>query len=207
MQHLKSENGTARANEMQRFFKRRVFSPLGIDNGEAWVAGGACRQWLQTGDVPNDCDFDLWCRNSSDANAVIERALERGCKETSRNSRVVNLRTTSGAWIQVVMSRYFESLEETVNSFDFTVCRFGITPGGRFVFDESAFEDLAMMRLNVRVADLAADSLYRAFKYSRKGFRICGGNVQTLVKEIVRQANSGELDINNSDSWYESRID
>lgn len=80
---------------------------------------------------------------------------------------------------QLIMKRYYQNATELLNSFDFTICRFGfelfdINNAGfmtrRFALNKSDMIDLQKRHLRIHRIEYPVATLNRVHKYMKKGF-------------------------------------
>jgi len=149
-----------------------------------WIAGGAPLRWYQ-GQVVEDNDIDVFCRNAVQAQKVIERVKSYGRFEVKHESdNAVTIRyhrkdEYATAWtIQIITRRYFESLQDVLNNFDITVCQIGTT-GTEWVLNPMTARDIR--ERNLRFTEpLHADAVKRLTKYWTYGYRPVPGTIEAI---------------------------
>jgi hypothetical protein len=176
----------------EKYFDKMIFEPLGI-NGNAWIAGGCLREWLQEKRIAKGCDVDVWCRNEAEADRIRKEAKKAKWTLTAELPTSLNYKTNKGQWVQIIRQHYFDGPVETIAAFDFTVCAFALTSSGAFWMHQSSLLDMAMMRLMVIDLQFPQSTLRRTYKYAEKGYRICGGELGKVVDAIVAEAKEKEL--------------
>lgn len=177
----------------EEYFDKLVFEPLGI-NGNAWIAGGCLREWLQEKRIVKGCDIDVWCRDAKEVERIRKSAKDSKWTLTVELPTSLNYKTPKGHWVQIIKQHFFDGPVETISAFDFTVCAFALTSGGAFWMHQSSLLDMAMMRLKVIDLQFPQSTLRRTYKYAEKGYRICGGELGKVVDAIVAEAKQKELE-------------
>lgn len=155
-----------------------------IDHGP-WIAGGACLRWFQGHPVGNS-DIDVFCRSPKQAKDVIDRikSYQRyQVKHNSENAVTIEHRNKSmwedhDTWtIQVIVRRFFNSLDEVIDNFDITVCQVG-TGGTEWVLGKHTARDIR--EKNLRFAKLQPDAPKRLTKYMTYGYRPVEGTFEQI---------------------------
>ena len=92
-----------------------------------------------------------------------------------------------GLHVQLIKGRYFRSLREMVESFDFTVCSIGVSYGGEIEYHNQFFAALWSMTLRANCMSCPTNSLARMVRYMGKGFTPGEGLLTTLTRAVARQ--------------------
>lgn len=164
------------------------FLPKLSENGP-WLAGGAIRKTL-AGEVL-DSDYDFFFKDEEQ----MKRASEfLGChanfisvKENEYNkcfklfSQLDHLKEIT---IQLIHFQYYETLEECLNSFDYTICQMGFD-GTNLVFGDYTLYDFARKRLVVNKITYPVGSLRRLIKYTKQGFYACDGTLGEFLQTVI----------------------
>lgn len=189
------------------YFNKKLFNKfrkLGILPTDCWVAGGAVRDFFSKGYVSYQGDYDLYFKNKDNADKVERLILGDTVKESviKSNPEIIfksNLLTRiiyEGKRLDLV-KRYFPSMEDTIDAFDFTVCCCA-TNGEEIKVHPTFFADLAKKRLVINKIFYPLSTLQRVQKYIKKDFTICNGG----LLEIARTIN--KLDLSNpSENTFE----
>lgn len=154
-----------------------------VDQGP-WIAGGACLRWYQNQPV-GESDIDVFCANAKQAAEVIERIKSYGrhsVKFESENAVTLSYHSKESwtqSWtIQVITRRYFNSLEEVINSFDISVCEVG-TAGNEWKLGTFTARDIRERNLRFKMP-LQPDAMKRLVKYWTYGYRPIDGTVDAI---------------------------
>lgn len=152
-------------------------TPAVSPSKDTWIAGGAIRQWFNSGESMSD--VDVFGKNQEALDNFIKEKLWAAQKLSEQQH--LSSFSLNGQLIQVIKYSYYENITSLLDSFDFTVCQFAWD--GQDVYStESAI--VSVLRKHLRVhkitKELAVDSLRRAFKYQRKGYEPCLGTIKDL---------------------------
>ncbi len=144
----------------------------------SWVAGGSVRRWFSGEKQDSDIDVFLADKDSLprlvEVNGLVERVRYK--------DRVVMFKNSP---VQVILEPQFGNMRECIDHFDFTICQFA-WDGNEIISGVEAI--LSVMRKNLAIHSVQAgyevDTLRRAFKYQRCGYRPCIGTIRDLVASI-----------------------
>jgi hypothetical protein len=174
-------------NAVERYNKI-ILTELKEAGINTWIAGGAIRDYFMG--VKITTDYDLFFPNEEeyekaknffkDKEAEVKWESENGMK-VRYNGRTYDL-----------VKKFFETPQATIDAFDFTVSMFSVD-SERVYHGESSFIDLAKRQLMFNKITYPASSMSRAFRYYKKGFSMCQGEMKKLVESIQ----SMEIDKNN----------
>lgn len=149
-----------------------------------WIAGGAPLRWYQDLLV-GDSDIDVFCRDVRQAQRTIEQVKNYGrfvSKHQSDNAvtlKYFKKDDISVSWnIQIIVRRYFNSLQDVLDHFDMTVCQIGTT-GKEWILNPSTAQDIREKNLRFNYP-LHADALKRLTKYWTYGYRPVPGTIESI---------------------------
>ena len=150
-----------------------------------FAAGGAFTKW----DKPIN-DIDLFFKSQGDFDAYDTFFKENLCpviRET-KNSRTFEYK---GVKFDLVRSRFYSSLKEVIDSFDFVTCCAGISFSGSFI---EGFESHPNWHhsnhtkaLEVQKIQFPVHSLRRALKYTAQGYYLCHGGMLQIIDAIRKE--------------------
>lgn len=151
-----------------------------------WLAGGSLRRTL-LGQEP-DSDFDFFFKNSEQLDQFAKLCEKIGLEKTSDKDHYLQFEgIVSGSKlpvkVQAIRFAYYQSAEEVIDSFDFTICQFAYD-GVSLICGDTALWDLGRKRLAVHKITFALSSMRRILKYSSQGFYACPGAMISLLKAI-----------------------
>ncbi len=144
-----------------------------------WLAGGALRDYFAG--VKVDTDYDLFFPNETEYEKakVYFKAKECSVKWESDNGMKI---VYNGKTFDLV-KKFFENPNETINAFDFTVSMFAVDTQTVY-YGETTFIDLAKRQLMINKITYPASTMSRAFRYYKKGFSMCLGEMKKLIESI-----------------------
>jgi hypothetical protein len=145
-----------------------------------WIAGGSIRDYFMG--VPIKTDNDLFFPD-------LENYSK--CAEWFRKKDGVSVKWESEHGMKVVYNKrtfdlikhYFSGPKECIDAFDFTVSMFAVD-NERVYFGDSSFIDLAKRQLMINKITFPASTMSRAFRYYKKGFLMCHGEMRKIVEAI-----------------------
>lgn len=154
-----------------------------------WIAGGAALRWWQNQPV-GESDIDVFCANAKQAETIIENIKQYGRwqrKYESDNATTLsywNKEKSSKPWtIQIIKRRYFNSLQEVIDSFDMTVCEIG-TSGNDWLLGKETAKDIRERNLRMK-HPLQPDALKRLTKYWTYGYRPVEGILEAVQNNPI----------------------
>lgn len=150
-------------------------------NGQKFVmAGGAVRALVTN--LPVTTDYDLFFYNQNDFDCMAE-SLKAVAQETAKTQHHTTY-LYEGKKIQLIKMRFYQSIEDLLDSFDYTICQLAITDTNLYCGDTSLW-DLARRKLVVHKITFATASVRRMLKYAQQGFTICQGAIGKLLNEVT----------------------
>lgn len=144
-----------------------------------WLAGGAIRDYFMG--IPVATDYDIFFPNETEYQKCAVYLKAKGCEikwESDNGMKVLY----NGKKFDLV-KKFFPTPQETIDAFDFTVSMFAVDCDAVY-FGESSFIDLAKRQLMLNKLPFPASTMSRAFRYYKKGFRMCSGEMKKLVEAI-----------------------
>jgi hypothetical protein len=151
-----------------------------------WVAGGLVRRAIQgERGVESDVDYFFSCsQQMADAQKML---VDGGASVTRQTDDTVSLSVRWNATdvaVQLVAIKYYASLTEVLDSFDFTICQCG-TDGENLVVGEFTLWDIARKRLALHRLTYGTATLQRLIKYGRSGFTACSGVLSDILERAI----------------------
>ena len=189
------------------FFDKLLLSELRLINCDAFIAGGALREYFLNKKITTD--VDVYFKNDAELNkakewflnpeycpieTIINRSPEDKRNEIARfvyNRPIGKLINESKAAYKIeynglkidLVKKIRGSATAAIQSFDFTVASIAIDHENLY-FDSSYFIDLVNRDLIIKSYHHPLSTLYRLQKYIKMGFTISTENLFTLAKEI-----------------------
>ena len=144
-----------------------------------WLAGGALRDYFMG--IAIKTDYDLFFPNEAEYNKAKDHFKKQGSeiKWESENGMKVKYK---GKTFDLV-KKFFETPQATIDNFDFTVSMFAVDHE-KVYHGETTFIDLAKRQLMINKITYPASTMSRAFRYYKKGFSMCLGEMRKLVEAI-----------------------
>lgn len=160
-----------------------------LSSSGPWLAGGALRRTL-LGQEP-DSDFDFFFRDADQLLDFTHGLETRGLTKVRETEHHVHYRGRIGDLggerdVQCIRFRYYQTADEVIDSFDFTVCMFAFD-GSTLTAGDMALWDLGRKRLAVHKLTYPLASMRRLLKYGRQGFFACNGCLSTLLTETAER--------------------
>lgn len=164
----------------------------------SWLAGGAIRRTIIK--QPLDSDFDFFFTDVDAKNNFVKNAESKGfvkTRETKHHTQLEGIIPDSKLpiIIQAINFQYYTSLDDVLDSFDYTVTQFGFD-GENLVTTPYALWDLGRKRLAIHKITYPVATMRRMLKYGKQGFTACGGCMADLYRKTLENPLAlGELDI------------
>jgi hypothetical protein len=165
-------------NAVERYGKL-ILNELKEANINCWIAGGALRDYFAG--VKVNTDYDLFFPNEIEYEKARTYFKAKECFikwESNNGIKIVY----NGKTFDLV-KKFFASPKETINAFDFTVSMLAVDSGNLY-YGETTFMDLAKRQLMINKITYPASTMSRAFRYYKKGFSMCLGEMKKLVESI-----------------------
>lgn len=158
---------------------------LGADG--PWLAGGALRRTL-LGQEP-DSDFDFFFRDAEQMARFAADMEVMGLREAKKTEHHIQFRGAVGDSkierdFQLINFAYYNSAEDVINSFDFTICQFAYD-GDLLTSGEFSLWDLGRKRLAVNKITFPVSTMRRLLKYAHQGFNACPGALAAILRETA----------------------
>lgn len=156
-----------------------------------WLCGGAVRRFVSN--VPLDSDFDLFFSSKEQHDQVVDWMKKKKAKLLSSN----DFNTTyllNELKIQLIHINYYENIAEVLESFDFSLCKFGFD-GEDLTLGDWTLWDVARKRLVPENITYATSTLRRIIKYTNQGFTICSGGLAHILQSVVDNPEKIQQDI------------
>ena len=163
-------------NAVERFGKI-ILNELKERKITAWVAGGVLRDYFAGSRISSD--YDLFFPDQDNYDKTMAYFTERGAEIIWDSHNGAKLKHDGKTFD--LIKKFFSSPQDTINQFDFTVCMFAVDYD-RVYYGETAFMDLAKKQLMINKITYPASTISRAFRYYTKGFRMCKGEMKTMIE-------------------------
>lgn len=168
--------------------------------GKAWIAGGFLSNLF---DEKSPADIDIFFGDDDSFYNVIE-LIENGdfgeyeiSGGDENGDKIENLAENEAVRyidfiyigqedrpkIQLIKTRIYETPEEVIDSFDFTVTQFALC-GQSIVCNPVSLMDMPRKRIVPHQITFPSSSLRRMIKYTKKGFFACPGALEELATQV-----------------------
>ena len=183
---IQLENAVARYGKI-------ILTELKEAGVKTWIAGGALRDYFMA--VKITTDYDLFFPNEGEYEKAktFFKAKEAEVKWESDNGMKVKY---NGKTYDLV-KKFFESPQSTIDAFDFTVSMFAVD-NEKVYYGETTFIDLAKRQLMINKITYPASTMSRAFRYYKKGFSMCQGEMKKMVEAIQAMPKEEKQDENGN---------
>lgn len=182
-------------NAVERYGKL-ILNELKEVNVKCWIAGGVLRDYFSG--VDSNTDYDLFFPNVMEFEKANIYFKAKGCEvkwESDNGMKIIY----EGRTFDLV-KKFFNSPQETIEAFDFTVSMFAVDTE-RVYHGDTSFIDLAKRQLMFNKITYPASSMSRAFRYHKKGFSMCLGEIRKLIEAIqAMPTTETEIKENQSDT-------
>lgn len=149
---------------------------------DTWIAGGAIRSSILN-KKPND--IDVFGKSEEAVDNFIEENLSNGKKVYDSGMIRTYKIQRDEEWKVQVMSRFYDSIQDCLDSFDFTICQFAKNNDLTFANPDGIIHTFRKkLVINNIQEDFAVDTLRRIQKYVKKGFEICDGGLLQIANSI-----------------------
>lgn len=142
-----------------------------------FIAGGCIRDYFMFGYTKSD--IDVFFKNQEDYDKMDNYLTGKDIISDTKNAKMIKY----GKYKIHLIKRFFNSAQEGIDNFDYTVCCAAIEKG-QLITHESFFIDLASRRLVINKLLYPLSSMERMQKYFKKGFTICNGGILEIAKAL-----------------------
>jgi hypothetical protein len=165
-------------NAVERYNKI-ILTELKDAGVNCWLAGGAIRDYFMGVKINTDYDLFFPSKEEYDKCAVFFKAKDAAIKWESDNGMKVSY---NGRTFDLV-KHFYPGPQECIEAFDFTASMLAVD-SEKVYHGETTFIDLAKRQLMINKLPFPASTLSRAFRYYKKGFSMCLGEMAKLIKAI-----------------------
>lgn len=174
-----SENTLEQRIELIRKLNNMFRDHIEIEDN-FYMAGG-CFDWSR-----ELSDVDVFFQSEDDFHNVIKELDEFAIRVRVTDNSSSYL--WKGIKFDIVKSKFYNSVEEVIESFDFVNCMAGIDcHSSKFISHKDWYTVNKQKRLAIHKITYPMASLRRAFKYAAKGYFVCHGSMLRLAEAIKGQ--------------------
>jgi tRNA nucleotidyltransferase/poly(A) polymerase len=160
----------------------------------AWVAGGIVRDYFLGNKMTSD--FDLFFPDEKNFKKAFKHMKKKGGEIVFETENGVKVKYNGRVFDLV--KKYFKNPQESIEAFDFTVSMLAVD-NEKVYHGPSTFIDLSKKQLMFNKITFPASTLRRSFKYYKKGFTMCAGEMKRLLESIQRMDPPKDDDEGESD--------
>jgi len=173
----------------------KLMEVLPIPNENRWIAGGAIRRTLIKMNL--DSDVDYFFRNEESFKEFTQEIELMGgvCTASNEHQKTFALTVNKkGILVQAIKIQFYDSIEDTLDSFDFTITQFGYD-GENLFCGEYSLWDLSRRKLALHKLTYGVSTVRRMIKYTKQGFTACNGALIAILETIANNPELIEADI------------
>lgn len=146
-----------------------------------WIVGGTIRRLLEFKDFTTD--LDIMFKNEAQYEDYCAWLREHGAQIIDESPRQSTYKY-KGWEIQPIKAVFSNTLRQTLEKFDFTICQFGFD-GENLIWGDHSMEHLKEKKLVFNESNDYISSLRRAFKYANQGFFMDHDAIAKFLKNVV----------------------
>ena len=165
-------------NAVERYGKL-ILNEMKDANINCWLAGGALRDYFMG--VPVKTDYDMFFPNEIEYEKARTYFKAKDCEIKWESDNGCKIKYKDCTYDLV--KKFFADPQTTIEAFDFTVSMFAVDTENVY-YGETTFMDLAKRQLMINKITYPASTMSRAFRYYKKGFSMCLGEMKKLVEAI-----------------------
>lgn len=182
-------NNYGLTNKFENSFLQSPFMRFVLQQKDVYVAGGIVRRLIDNQSM--NSDVDLFFNSEDSLNAILNKLETLNAK--LKKSNIFNSTfELDNQEIQLIHIDYYDSMEKLLDSFDFTICQFGID-NDRIYTNELSLFDLGRRRLLPHKITYPLASMRRVIKYTKQGFYACEGCLVTIMSAAIENPDWGEV--------------
>lgn len=165
-------------NAVERYGKI-ILTELKEAGVNCWLAGGALRDYFMG--IAIKTDYDLFFPNEVEYNKAKDHFKKQNAEVKWESDNGMKVKHKGKTYDLV--KKFFDTPQATIDNFDFTVSMFAVD-NEKVYFGDTTFIDLAKRQLMINKITYPASTMSRAFRYYKKGFSMCLGEMRKLVEAI-----------------------
>ncbi len=185
-------------NAVERY-QKMILTETKEANIKCWLAGGAIRDYFMG--TPVKTDYDMFFPDQENYERAREYFIKNGAEIKWESENGCKMKYNGKTYDLV--KKYFAGPQETINEFDFTVSMIAVD-SDRVYHGESTFIDLAKRQLIFNKITYPASTLSRCFRYYKKGFSMCMGEMKKLFESIQEFPKPDKQDESGSEAQQDN---
>jgi len=171
------------------FFKKYILLelPEGVD---AWVAGGALRDYFLYGYIKGETDIDIFTTDQGNFNLIVNELHKYYNRKGETDFAITFTDKEDEEKIVQVIKKFYKSGQECIKTFDLTCCcaYIGMMGDDNVYFDSAKefYTDNCAKKLRfVNLHDNPTLTLSRIAKYQKKGFEIEDDEMLAIIRHYL----------------------
>jgi hypothetical protein len=163
-------------------YNKLILNEMKDQNIICWLAGGTLRDYFMG--IPTKTDYDIFFPNQKEFDKAYVYFKSKGCEFKWESENGCKIKYDNNTYDLV--KKYFNGPQETIDQFDFTVSMFAVD-NNKVYHGETSFIDLSKRQLMFNKITYPASTMSRAFRYYKKGFSMCMGEMKKLFEAIQNE--------------------
>jgi hypothetical protein len=148
-----------------------------------WIVGGTIRRLLAGEKLTTD--IDVMFKNEAQYEDYCAWLREAGAQIVDESPRQSTYQY-EGWEIQPIKASFSNTLRQTLEKFDFTICQFGFD-GENLIWGDHSMEHLKEKRLEFIGTQDHVSTMRRAFKYANQGFFMDHKSIGKFLKDVTNK--------------------
>jgi hypothetical protein len=146
---------------------------------KCWLAGGAIRDYFMG--EPVKTDYDIFFPNEIEYEKTFMYFKAKECEIIWESDNGCKIKYKDKKYD--LIKKYFPDPQKAIEEFDFTVSMLAVDTE-KIYFGDTTFIDLAKRQLMINKITHPASTLSKAFRYYKKGFSMCLGEMKKVIESI-----------------------
>jgi len=169
------------------------------DKSSCWLAGGAIRRTILNKSL-EEADFDFFFKDEESLISFQNDLENDDFIKVSENEKNITYSKIcedgTKIKLQCIFFQFYETIEDVIDSFDFTITQFAYDGKDMYCGEYSLF-DLTRGKLALHKLTFGVATVRRLIKYTQQGFTACGGCLTDILQKVVEDPS-----IINSETKY-----
>ena len=154
------------------------------ESDDYWIAGGAARAFMLNQPITTDVDFFYKTQEAFDAFVAKFGADESKRLAATNHHTTFKVKVGETFYkVQAIKIGFYATVEECLESFDFTICQLAAHKGKLYVGQYTMW-DLARKRLALHKLTYGAATVRRLLEYTKQGFAACSGCIGSILEAV-----------------------
>lgn len=162
-----------------KYFGKIILIELSEAKIICWVSGGAVRDYFSGINIKTN--YDLFFPNQEEYDKTVKYFKDNGATVNWESDNGMKLYYKNKTFDLV--KHFFIDPMDCIGNFDFTVSMFAVDKD-KVYYGKSSFIDLAKRQLIFNKILYPKSTLSRSFRYYKKGYSMCLGEMYKLIEAI-----------------------